>query len=770
MTKKVKIETIIDDKRISTQELLQLIYEKMEEGVTDFEINASGQHDIGGPLWSENGETLSFHVTNPGQRVGSMGMPGTKIVVEGSVPADAGWLNSGAEIIIKGDGGDTTAHCAAGGKIFVGGRVGTRSGALMKHDPKYIAPEFWVLKNTGSFAFEFMGGGTAVVCGLDCENMDSVLGNRSCVGMVGGTVYFRGKVKNVFDEVFIVDIDDSDKEFLKNGIAEFAEKIERPDIVEKLTNFDEWKKIIAPDFYHKPKKTRISVKDFKEKSWIKGGIFSDVYKDDFNVVPFVTKGDNRLRVPVWANSENCAPCEYDCPLGIPTQKRINLIKNDKLKEAIDLVLKYTPFPASVCGNVCPNLCMEHCNRQYVDEHIKVAELGVMSRDAIVPKNSVTKKEKIAIIGSGAAGLSCAWQLDKMGYQVEVFEADNKLGGKLSQVIPEERLANKVLQAEINRLKNTNVKFTLNKKITAEDFDKLQKDFDAVVIAVGAHVPFVIPFEGNERLVKGLNFLKSINNGEKVEIGEKVVIIGAGNAAMDVVIGAYKCGAKEVTAIDIQKPAAFPKEIAHAKSLGAKILWPCFTEKVTEQGVHLKDGTVLEADTVIISVGDRSDFAFLDKKYLDERGRLQLNEYKQLQGNDKVFAVGDTIKQGLFVNALADGKNVALNIDKLFNNEELSDFKKSPKLPRDRVYPQYYKTCRPTEVAQIEPYEEQKRCLSCGLCRDCQMCLNACPQKAIERFVDDEGNVKYYSNEDRCIGCGICAGICPCGIWTMKSNI
>ena len=231
MTKKVKIETIIDDKRISTQELLQLIYEKMEDGVTDFEINASGQHDIGGPLWSENGETLCFHVTNPGQRVGSMGMPGTKIVVEGSVPADAGWLNSGAEIIIKGDGGDTTAHCAAGGKIFVGGRVGTRSGALMKHDPKYVAPEFWVLKNTGSFAFEFMGGGTAVVCGLDCENMDSVLGNRSCVGMVGGTVYFRGKVKNVFDEVFIVDIDDSDKEFLKNGIAEFAEKIERPDIV-----------------------------------------------------------------------------------------------------------------------------------------------------------------------------------------------------------------------------------------------------------------------------------------------------------------------------------------------------------------------------------------------------------------------------------------------------------------------------------------------------------------------------------------------------------
>lgn len=770
MTKKAKIETIINENRISTQELLQIIYDKMEEGVTEFEINASGQHDIGGPLWSENGETLRFHVTNPGQRVGSMGMPGTEIIVEGSVPADAGWLNAGAEIVIKGDGGDTTAHCAAGGKIFVGGRVGTRSGALMKKDPKYTAPEFWILKNTGSFSFEFMGGGTAVVCGYGCEDFDSVLGNRSCVGMVGGTVYFRGKVKNVYDDVFIVDIDEQDIDFLSKGIVEFAEKIERPEIVEKLTIWSEWKKIIAPDFYHKPKKMRISVKDFKEKSWIKGGIFSDVYKDDFSVIPFVTKGDNRLRVPVWNNSAHSAPCEHDCPLGIPTQKRINLIKNGKLKEAIELVLKYSPFPASVCGNVCPNLCMEHCNRQYVDEHIKVAEIGIMSRDTKLEKNLVTKKEKVAVLGSGAAALSCAWQLDKMGYQADIFEADDKIGGKLSQVIPEERLAGEVLNAEIERLKNTNIKFTLNKKITNSDFEELQNNYDAVVISIGAHVPFVIPFEGNEKLVKGLNFLKSINNGEKVPIGEKVVIIGAGNAAMDVVIGAYKCGAKDVTAIDIQKPAAFPKEIVHAESLGAKILWPCFTEKVTDKGVLLKDGRFLEADTVIISVGDRPEFSFLDKKYTDEKGRLLLNEYNQSIVNSKVFAAGDAIRQGLFVNALAAGKNAALNIDKMFKGEELSEFKKLPKLPRDRVYPQYYKTCSAKEVTAIEPYEEQSRCLSCGLCRDCQMCLNACPQKAIERFVDDEGNVKYYSDISRCIGCGICAGVCPCGIWTMENNI
>lgn len=149
--------------RISTRALLQQIYDGLKQGATDFEIRGSGHHDIGGPLWTEDGAPLRFHVTNPGQRVGSMGLAGTEIIVEGSTPADAGWLNAGSTLVIRGDGGDTTAHCAASGKIYVRGRVGARSGSLMKHDPAFEAPELWVLKSTGSFSFEFMGGGVAVV-------------------------------------------------------------------------------------------------------------------------------------------------------------------------------------------------------------------------------------------------------------------------------------------------------------------------------------------------------------------------------------------------------------------------------------------------------------------------------------------------------------------------------------------------------------------------------------------------------------------------------
>lgn len=767
--KKTFINTLENNRRLSSQELLQQIYEKINEGYSEFEIIASGQHNIGGPLWLENGGKLVFKVTNPGQRVGSMGMHGTQIIVEGSAPADVGWLNAGAEIVVKGDGGDTTAHCAATGKIFVGGRVGTRSGSLMKHDPKFAPPELWILKNTGSFSFEFMGGGVAVVCGVDCENFESVLGKRSCVGMLGGTVYVRGNVADVSNDVWLVDIDEKDKEFLKNGLKDFLEKIDRNELTETLIDFSQWKKIVAKTFEERVKKPLISMKDFREKYWVEGGIFGDLLEDTNEVAGFAWKGSKRLRIPEWSNSAYCAPCEYNCPIGIPTQKRISLIKDGKIKEALELVLDYSPFPASVCGQVCPNLCMEECNRQYVDEPIKVAELGLQSKSINIDIPAVSKSEKIAIIGSGVAGLSSAWQLRKAGYIVEIFEQDKIFGGKLKQVIPEDRLARDILDAELNRIEKSGIKINLNTKITEQSFEKIQNDFDAVVVAIGAHVPVVIPFEGHEKLIKGLEFLKNINNSNLPKIGEKVVVIGAGNAAMDVVIGAYQCGAKDVTAIDIQKPAAFEKEIKHAKNLGAKIMWPCFTSKVSDEGVHLKDGTLLEADTVIIAVGDRPEFSFLNDKYLDEKGKVQLNEYLQSEYNKKVFVAGDAIKQGLFTNALADGRNVALNIEKMFKCEPLETFERAPMIPRDRVKAKYYEVLDTQKVESASKENEKDRCLSCGYCRDCQFCLYACPEQAIERVQTEDGNIIYTSNPDRCIGCGICAGVCPCGIWSMKDN-
>lgn len=763
MTQTAEINTLENNKRVSTQDLLQWIYKKVDEGISEFDITASGQHNIGGSMWRKDGGDLVFRVKNPGQRVGSMGMPGTKIFVEGSAPADVGWLNSGAEIVVKGDTGDTTSHCAASGKIFVSGRSGTRSGALMKHDPKYPDPELWVLKNTGSFSFEFMGGGTAVVCGYECEDFSSVLGDRACMGMVGGTVYVRGCISGISEDVWVMDLDEKDREFLKKGLEDFLSRIEKADLYSVLSNFSSWKKIVAKTNEERNKKTSISLKDFRLNKWVENGIFGDLIEDDFEVGELVPRYKTRLKIPKWKNYAYDAPCAYNCPIGIPTQERFSLLRKGLHKEAYELILKYSPLPASVCAQVCPNLCMDVCSRAAVDDPLEIGLLGGMSAKVQLNLPPADKKEKIAVIGSGVAGITAAWHLVMLGYGVELFEEDSEIGGKLRQVIPNERLSRDVLKIEMDRFKNSGVKINANTKVNAELFDKLQKDFDAVVVAIGAHSPVVIPFEGHEKLIRGLEFLKAVNRGEKPETGKKVVVIGAGNAAMDVVIEAYKLGAEKVTAIDIQKPSAFEKEIRHAESLGAEILFPAFTQIVTDKGVELKDGTFIEADSVIISVGDRPVLDFLDKKYLNERSQAVVDEYLRSVENSKVFIIGDAHRCSLFTNAMGDGRNTALNIDKMFRGEKLISQKEKDLISSEKLKFTYY------QRFETDNNTEQNRCMSCGYCRDCAYCRDTCPNGAIERIQKEDGTHEYVSHDEKCIGCGICAGICPCGVWTMVSN-
>ena len=760
------INTIENNKRISTQNLMQEIWAGVEKGYTDFEINACGQHNIGGSLWSKTGEELNFYIKNPGQRVGAMGARGTNIYVEGSAPADTGWLNSGAKIVVQGDSGDTTGHCAASGKIYIAGNVGTRSGALMKKDPKFVAPELWVLGSTGSFSFEFMGGGIAVICGLNCENMPSVLGDRACVGMVGGIVYARGSIANLSDDVFLLDLDENDKNFLKTGLKTYLSEIKKEEYFDKLIDFSSWHKIVAKTYEERQKQNNISLKTFRINKWfdnIGGSIFSDLIQDDFKSHDLVQTGDSRLRKPNWKNYAYSAPCEYNCPIKIPTQKRFSLLRKGNIKEALELVLDYSPFPASVCGQVCPNLCLSNCSRGSFDEPMDVKMLGSLSKDIKAKPIEITHKERIAIVGSGVAGISCAWQLLRKGYEVEIYEQDDKIGGKLSQVIPEERLHKEILETELERFKSTGVKIHLSKKVTPELFNKLNSEFDAIILAIGGHNPVVIPFEGYERLIKGLNFLKDCKNGKKYDLGKNVVVIGAGNAAMDVITEVYKQGGVEnVTAIDIQEPSAFDKEIKAAEKLGAKIMYPCFTQKITEKGVLLKDGRFLEADSVIISVGDRPIFDFLDKDYLDEKSRIQYNEFMQTQ-NEKVFVIGDAVRPGLFTNAIASGKYVTENVIKFLNKETLQPVKEKELIPSKRIKSEYY------ECYSSNCDNEQNRCMSCGYCRDCGLCKQSCPQNAISRIEKENGKFEYVSDSSKCIGCGICAGLCPCGIWEMEDN-
>lgn len=311
-----RLSTLNGKERMSTQDVLSAIASAVAQGETEFVVSASGQHDIGGPLWSPAGCELNFQITNPGQRVGAMCLPGTTVIVNGSAPADVGWLNSGGTVIVRGDAGDTAGHCAAGGKIYIGGRAGTRTGSLMKHDPGMAAPELWVLNSTGSFSFEFMGGGRAVVCGHESQTLASVLGQRPCVGMVGGEIFVRGPVADLPEDVELVELDPGDIDWLDNGLDDFLEKVNRVRLKPEFQVWRHWRKIV-------PAAARASGKmgmsRFRQEKWLPGGLFRDVCDLSTETVDLVPTGIDRLRAPEWNNCNrrctDCRICLESCPRG-----------------------------------------------------------------------------------------------------------------------------------------------------------------------------------------------------------------------------------------------------------------------------------------------------------------------------------------------------------------------------------------------------------------------------------------------------------------------
>jgi NADPH-dependent glutamate synthase beta subunit-like oxidoreductase/glutamate synthase domain-containing protein 3/NAD-dependent dihydropyrimidine dehydrogenase PreA subunit len=769
----------IDGKRVSSKNLEEQIQKAIKDGAKELTITADGQHGIGGRIWPQYGKVKITVEGTVGQRVGSMGMDGTEILVKGSSSDDAGWLNCGAVITVLGDVANGAHNAGAQGKLYVQGGGGARCDTMTKKNPRFDDLESWYFRGVGDSFAEFKAGGIAVVCGVDPRNPENILGYRPCVGMVGGTIYFRGPIKEYSkNDVQLTDLSEQDWEWLTTNMKPYLAAIDRMPFYEELTkDINAWKKLIAltPAEKNKAKgKLKMGLTDFRLNVWEKevgkGGMFGAYLTHDRSVLPYITTGEERRWKPQWKNDKYLPPCAYACPSRIPSHKRASLIRQGRTAEALALVLQYSPLPATVCGTVCPNLCMTDCTRGRVDEPLNIKEYGAAALDLKAPKKAKATGNKVAVIGGGPGGLSAAWQLGLKGHSVDLYEASPKIGGKIEMCIPRERLPKKILDKELARFAEIGVNVQTRATVDKKKFESIYKNHDVVVIAVGAQEGRVIPFPGHESVIKGIDYLKEINFGKPRSMkGKKVVVIGAGNVGMDIACQAWDHGAESVIAVDVQKPAAFGKEMELASSKGTKILFPKFTEKYDAQAkkIFFKDGTSLDADLVIVSIGDKPVLDFLPQSINTDRGYITVNDLGQTS-DVKVFAIGDATKPGLVTHAIGAGKVAADKIHSLLMNTDYVPEERRM-IPYERIKTEYYEVCRVGDI-KFSAKKEADRCMSCGSCRDCGMCEQSCYYGAITRKKLPNKSFEYVVDESKCIGCGFCAGICPCGVWEMVENV
>ncbi len=772
---KLTIQGSVKGKRIPSRILEEQVQHALQEGARELYIIADGQHGIGGRIWPRK-EAVKITIEGPvGQRLGSMGMSGTEIVVKNSVSDDAGWLNCGAKITVLGDVTNGAWNAAAQGILYVQGSGGARCDTMTKHNPRFEPPQSWYFRDVGDSFAEFKAGGIAVVCGVNPRNHKNILGYRPCVGMVGGAIYFRGPIQGYSEkDVKLVDLTEQDWQWLKTNMKPFLEAVERADYYEELTrSADDWKKLIA--YTPQEKRTRkwfkMSTVEFRKNHWEKGvgegGIFAEYLDHELTLLPYVTTGTERRNKPVWANEKYAPPCAYACPTYIPSHKRATLIRQGRLNDALELVLQYSPLPATVCGEICPNLCMQGCTRGYLDEPLKIDTLGSLALELPAPKKAEPTGHKIAVIGGGPAGMSAAWQLALKGHIVDIYESGDKLGGKIEQSIPRERLPHQILEKEVSRFTELGVNVNLNTKVDKDKFDEIYKGHEIVIIACGAHKPRKITFPGSDDIITAYDFLKDVNLGKHPDLnGKKVVVIGAGNVGMDVASEAFNYGALSVTAIDVQKPAAFGVEMEIAKSKGTQIVWPKFTERYNndERRLYFTDGTSMDADYVVMAIGDMPELTFLPPSVHSEKGWIQIT--KDFQTSDvKVYAIGDVTGLGLVTHAIGHGRLVAEHIHyQIMHAPRHPEIKQV--IPYERIRTEYYDVCR----AETQVEKEAERCMSCATCRDCHMCEATCYWGAISRVEHPDGSYEYVVDDDKCIGCAFCAGTCPCGVWEMVENI
>ncbi|MCJ7605319.1 MAG: FAD-dependent oxidoreductase, partial [Dehalococcoidales bacterium] len=400
------------------------------------------------------------------------------------------------------------------------------------------------------------------------------------------------------------------------------------------------------------------------------------------------------------------PCQNTCPAGIDVNAYVLMASRGQMGESYRRLKQQLPFPG-VIGRVCPHPCETECNRDKLEEAININGIKRFVADHVMknglpdylkkqslPENlPITKKEKVAVVGSGPAGLTAAYFLIKKGYAVTVFEAASVAGGMMALGVPEHRLPRKVVDWEIGNIKKMGVEIKTNSAVKNPE-ELLKKGYKAVFVAAGSQNSATLRVAGEDAtgVVQALSFLKDANTGKKPAVGKKVVVVGGGSVAMDAATTALRLGAGSVTVTclecDDQEMPALEEEVKQAREEGIVVDYSwgpnqiitaggkvkgvelkqcvtCYTKAGAFSPVYDEKKTkTIDADMVITAIGQRPDLGFLgDKVKTTKRGTINADDYSMATNVAGVYAGGDVARgQGTMIEAIADGKKAAVAID------------------------------------------------------------------------------------------------------------
>jgi heterodisulfide reductase subunit A-like polyferredoxin len=495
-----------------------------------------------------------------------------------------------------------------------------------------------------------------------------------------------------------------------------------------------------------------------------------------------------------------SPCKAACPAGTSAQGYVALIAQRRYAEALELSRKANPF-TSVCGRICYHPCETACSRQLLDEPaVSIASLkrfmadyALQHGDAPVERVPVTRKEKIAVVGAGPCGLTAAQDLALLGYEVTVYESKPKAGGMLRYGIPDYRLPQDILDQEIQRIADRGVAILTDTRV--QDFSALRQKYDAVLLGVGAHYapPMRIPGENLPGVYSAIDFLRRVNAGERPNVGSKVVVVGGGNTAIDAARCALRLGA-ESTIVYRRSRAEMPAyafEVDEAEQEGVALQLLTNPVRILDrdgragglellrmrlgdpdasgrrQPIPIEDSNYqMEADTVILAIGQMPDLGFLPEEVKrSRRGTIAYDEQTLATSVPGVFTGGDAATgPRSAIEAVGMGHRAAESIHRYLSEQTVTflphiDPERVVALDRSEVAEGVAKgriVRRPrAHMAELSVDEriksfaevglgfteeqavaEAERCLACGVCSECYRCVDACKPGAINHDLRD----------------------------------